>query len=160
MTRPTKTKRRRDRPVATATRPAPTAAPEPLHIPIEEDLDDEFDDNFEDDGSLLVEDIADDDAPQVDESVEFVKATPLQEAAGRLFRERQERLAVMQQNANLEQEIAKLRGEVAETRIQKLKDQAAAIANADAAMFAEAGLNEGDQLKFHEGSFVVIPKGK
>jgi len=134
---------------------------EELRIPVE---DDEYEDD--DDGSLDEADLLDNDdddeemtAPEGKEGVDFIKATPEQELAGKLFQERQLRLQVMQTNANLENEIAQLRKEVAEVRIQKLKDQARAMEAANAQMFANAGLKEGDQLKPSDDGFIVIPKG-
>jgi len=138
--------------------------PAPLRIPVEdEDLEE-----YEDDGSLYEEELLDDQDDQEEEApatsedgvegVDFVKATIQQEMAGKLFQERQARLAVMQDKANLEQEIAKLRQEVAETRIQRLKDEALAMKNADAQMFVDVGLGVGDQLKPTAKGFIVIPK--
>lgn len=140
-------------------------APQPLRIPVveEEDLDD-YEDDYEDDGGLYEDELVDAPIEATLESsngvegVDFVKATPQQEMAGKIFQERQARLNVMQKNANLEQEISVLRKEVAETRIQRLKDEAAIMKNQDALMFSDVGLNEGDQLKPTEDGFIIIPK--
>ena len=134
---------------------------EELRIPVEDDEYEEDDDGSLDESDIL--DLDDDDdeemIPEGTEGVDFVKATPEQELAGKVFQERQMRLQLMQTNANLENEIAQLRKEVAETRIQKLKDQARAMEVANAQMFANAGLKEGDQLKPSDDGFIVIPKG-
>lgn len=135
-------------------------APMPLRIPVEKDEDD-----YEDDGGLYEDELLDDEVQEVEssedngvEGVDFVKATIQQEMAGKLWQERQARLQVMQDKANLEHEISVLRKEVAETRIQRLKDEAAAMKSADAKMFADVGLKEGDQLKPTDDGFIVIPK--
>jgi len=92
------------------------------------------------------------------------KATAEQRLTGLIYRERQERLKLLQRNANLEQEMATLRKEVADTRIALMQDTANKIGPANAALFAEVGLKEGDQLsdniEGHEGTWVVIPKAE
>jgi len=133
-------------------------APIPLRIPVDKEKDD-----YED-GSLYADELLDE-IPEVEsfddngvEGVDFVKATIQQEMAGKLWHERQARLQVMQDKANLEHEISVLRKEVAETRIQRLKDEAASIMSANAQMFADVGLRKGDQLKPTDEGFIVIPK--
>lgn len=84
-------------------------------------------------------------------------ATHEQVLSAMLYQERQAHLATMQLNANLEDEIARLRREVADTRIQRLKDRAAAMGRANQTVFHEVGLKDGDQVhRNDDGEWLVI----
>ena len=104
----------------------------------------------------------DDDSDDSDVEESVVPATAEQVHAAAIFKERQARLQVMQRNADLEAEMGKLRQEVANTRIELLRDQATKLGSANSKMFADAGLNDGDQitdkLEGHEGVWMVIPR--
>lgn len=123
--------------------------------------DDEYDDDIDEDEEDEEEgnqpnQVFNEDVLEVDDSRPATKEEAL---AATVWQLENEALDYMKKMAALEQEMASLRKEVADTRIAALQVKANKATQVQQNVLQEAGLAEGDQIKPDgKGGWLVIPK--
>ena len=110
------------------------------------------------DRTLYQEELSEDDEMMTEVSMR--RATVEQEYAAKLFNERKVRMEMMQRISALELENTQLRTDLAKMRISQIQVESKQIELANAKMFADAGLSDGDQLQQTEQGLFVIPKSE
>jgi len=124
----------------------------PAPAPVSED---EYEEEYED-GEEEYEDEED-----AVEAIAYVKATPEQILSALITRERNERKILMNRNIKLENEMAVLRKEVADTRIHQMVNQAAGLDADSARLWREANVDPDlKQIKQVNGEWVICDKDK